>query len=371
LSTVTTFIGESSAIPVVVAENDSSSHKKLRTGGEKGRDLQTTAIKPSLAQAIANGLRVPISSKQKQKPTLPSVQQQNVKILPANATPKTRSGTPGKPSLPSIQQQSVKIVAANATPKTRAGTSGNKTRGRSSQNKKRSNTTKERTVNKKQTNANKKRSNNRVNVNSKKRKSSSKNNRGNSRNYKQSSNNKRTRVSGGSTNKHSAKNMGYKKTRASGGSTNKQPGKNSGNQSGNMMNQRYSSSTSSFLHGINQALSGNKGSSGGGWGGSGKPVMKYPMPVSGWGGSAPQEPPIIWDGGEQTEYGVTGVLMPCACYGEQSAWGSSSSSSAWGSSTTAGKSGKSSSEKEHSCLCLVSELLPDDLPTTFMPTYFP
>lgn len=355
-------MGNSCAIPVVVAESDPSllpssteqikrHNQKLRAGGEKGRDLQTAVTKSSLAQAMANGLRVPLSAKQKQQPTLPSVQQQSVKIIPPNATPKTRAGTLGKPTSPSVQQHSVKIVPANATPKTRAGTAGNKTRGSSSRNKKavnkkRSNTTKKRNANKKQQSAKKKRSNNRVSVNSKKRKSSSKKNRGNTMNYKQSSNNKKTRVSG------------Y--------GTSNQSGKNTSHQSGSKMNQMYSGGTSSFLHGINQALGRNKMSSGTGWGSSGKPVIKYSTPVSGWSGSAPQEPPIIWDGGDQTEYGVTGVLMPCPCYGDQSAWGSST----WGSSTTAGKSGKASSEKEHNCLCLVSELS-DELPTTFMPTYFP
>lgn len=310
---------------ILLQTDEIQSKSKLRTTGEKGRDLQTSATKQSLAQAIANGLRVPLSSKQKQKPVPSSQQLQGLKIVPANATPKTRGGS----------QQS-------------------KTRGRSSNiktvNKKRSNTGKNRNAKKAQKNATNKRSNNQ----NKKR-----NSRVSSSNKKRKSNNKKKRA-----------NSRNKRTRQSGSNKKRQSGKK------NMKQRTTSSSTSSFLHGINNALGGNRGSTGyGGYGSSGKPVVKYPKPepgwagskpvvkypkpVSGWGGSTHPEPPIIWDGGVHTNSGVSGVLMPCACYEEPPIWGGS---------TFAGKSGKASSEKEHNCLCLVSG---PDIATTFMPTYFP
>lgn len=303
--------------------------RKLRATGEKGRDLQTVVTKKSLAQAIAHGLRVPLAAKRKQKPAPSSHQVQGMNIAPKNA--KTKS---------------------------RAGSQGEKTRGMSNNNKKKNmnNSKKNRNDNKKQQSPNKKRSNNQnkkrnssVSARNKKRKRNVKKTRSGSRNYKQSSNNKKVLRSGSNKNRQSGKNM-----------------------------KQRTSSTSSFLHGINQALGGNRESSGsnGGYGSTGKPVkylkpmsgwggstpaMKYTNPVSGWGGST-HEPPIIWDGGTHTSAGVSGVLMPCACQEEPTFWGSSSSG---------GKSGKASSVKEHNCLCLMSGLLPDDLPTTFMPTYFP
>ena len=137
------------------------------------------------------------------------------------------------------------------------------------------------------------------------------------------------------------------------------------------MNQRYSSSTSSFLQSINEALNGNTNSNVNNYS-SGKPVKYQPPSLSGWGSSSSQ-PEIIWDGGDHTATGVSGVLMPCACYQEPS-WGGGSvggkagkATSGWGSSSVYGKSGK-----EPNCLCLVSGLLPEpEVPTTFMPTYFP
>ena len=56
---------------------------KLRISGVKGRDLQTGATK-SLAQAIANGLRMPSSTKKKQKQSAPA-EEYRVQTLSANS----------------------------------------------------------------------------------------------------------------------------------------------------------------------------------------------------------------------------------------------------------------------------------------------
>lgn len=310
---------------------------KLRTSRVKGRDLQMGFQNQSLARAIANGLRVPLSSKQipKQK-TIPeqnlSTDPLRVKIVPANA--KTRG-----------QRQRNKIRGSSGNAKKKANKKrSNVAKKRGNLNKMKINPKKNRKANKKRqnkTNPTSNKRNSRTRVNIKNKTSNAQKKRGNGRSHSQSARNKQPRQSGSVTKQ----------------------------RSNNNMNQRYSSSTSSFLQNINKALGGSDTSENS-YGASGKPV-KYPKTSSGWGGSSQPEP-IIWDGGLHTETGVSGVLMPCACYDEPT-WGGSSvggkagkASSGWGSSSAA----SSKSGKQPNCLCLVSGLLPD-LPTTFMPTYFP
>lgn len=290
---------------------------QLRTIGEKGRDLQNGVTQQSLAQAIANGLRAP----------------QHIK-------------TTTQKQLPSTAQVRVEIVTMKSKSKTR----GN------NQAKKRRNNSKKRTVN------------NTLNVKQKQNHVSK--NRGSSRNKKRNSRSNRRN----NNKKKKRSNNAMKKLS---GSRNYRKGSKHGRikQVGSNVIPQYSSSTSSFLHGINTALNQHQGYTNGAnvnlnSNESGKPV-KHPVNgvISGWGGSS-KEDPIIWEGGLHTDSGWSGVLQPCACY--EPTWGGgfgksgkSTSGGIWG-----GSDGKSGKGNGNDCLCLTSGWPPVSS-TTFMPTYIP
>lgn len=257
-------------------ENPQQWRNQLRATGEKGRDLQNGVTQQSLAQAIADGLRAP----------------QHIKTTPQK-------------QLPSTAQVRVEIVTMKSNSKTRG----------SNQAKKRRSNSKKRTVN------------NTLNVN--KKQNHAVKNRGSSRNKKRNS-----RVNRRNNNKKKKKRSNNAMKTLSGSRNYRKGSKNERiKQVGSNVIPQYSSSTSSFLHGINTALNQHQGYTNGANVnlnsiGSGKPVKHVVSGVdSGWGGSSTEDP-IIWEGGLHTDSGWSGVLQPCACY--EPTWGGS-----------VGKSGKS------------------------------
>ena len=324
---------------------------------ETNRSLQTGIANESLAKAIANGLRIPSAPKIQKKtlsqPQLTSPEPLRVKIVPVPTKTKGQ------------QQQQEKVRANSNTIKKKRSSNANKKRG-NLKNKKRSHSNKKRiTNNKKQQtnkNSNQRKKRNRTNVKLQQKTSKKRTGGRNPTKKRNVPKLRNANQRGGSKTRNGST------SRSSG--TMKQQRSNNNNKMKNNMNQRYSSSTSSFLQSINEALNGNTNSNVNNYS-SGKPVKYQPPSSFGWGSSSSQ-PEIIWDGGDHTATGVSGVLMPCACYQEPS-WGGGSSvggkaGKATGSSSMYGKSGK-----EPNCLCLVSGLLPEpEVPTTtFMPTYFP